>query len=344
MRSGRRWVRAGTVLAVPYQVRTARVLTALALVLVALAAATLALGDLGLSPADALAALRGDAGTKTTFVLERIRGPRLLVGAGVGVALGLSGALFQTVTRNPLGSPDVIGLGAGAGAGVAVFTLLVPGSVPAPVGAVVGAVAAIGLVYLATGTGFSSPARLIVTGIGVAAMATAVTQYVVAVMLRDQGAELAAYVVGSLGSRSMEHVAQIAVALVVLVPCVAMLAHRLAVADMGDPLTDALGARSAQTRTLAIVLSVLLSAAAVAVSGPITFVALAAPHVARMLTRAPGPNLAAAAVTGAVLVVGADLLVQHVPFLEGLPVGVVTGGLGGLYLGYLLTTGWKRTR
>jgi iron complex transport system permease protein len=339
-----RWVRAGTAVALPFHVRTARVVAALVIVLVALAASTLMLGSLGLTPPDLVAAVRGETGTKTLFVLERIRGPRLLVGAGVGVALGLAGALFQTVTRNPLGSPDVIGLGAGAGAGVAVFTLLVPGAVPAPVGAVAGALAAIGLVYVATGAGFSSPARLIVTGIGVAAMATAVTQYVVAVMLRDHSAELAAYVVGSLGSRSMVHALQIAVALAVLVPCVALLAHRLAVADMGDSLTDALGARSRQTRTLAIVLSVLLSAAAVAVSGPITFVALAAPHVARMLTRAPGPNLTAAAVAGAVLVVGADLLVQQVPFLEGLPVGVVTGGLGGLYLGFLLMTGWKKAR
>ncbi|MEN5074522.1 iron chelate uptake ABC transporter family permease subunit [Isoptericola cucumis] len=342
--ASRREVRLGTTVALGFSRRSARVVLALLAALVVVAAASLSLGSLGISPADALAALRGEADVTTTFALERLRGPRLLVGAGVGVALGLAGGLFQTVTRNPLGSPDVIGLSAGAGAGVAVATLLVPGAVPAPVGAVAGAGAAIGLVWLATGTGFSSPARLIVTGIGVAAMATAVTQYVVAVMLRDQGAELAVYVVGSLGSRDLGHVAQIWGALLLLVPCVVLLGHRLAVTDMGDPLTDALGARSHQTRTLAIVLSVLLAAAAVAVSGPITFVALTAPHVARLLTRAPGPNLTVSGLTGAVLVVASDLVVQHVPALEGLPVGVVTAGLGGVYLGYLLTTGWKKTR
>ncbi|WP_437583442.1 FecCD family ABC transporter permease [Paramicrobacterium sp. CJ85] len=338
-----RWVRAGAV-ALPFRRRTIGVVSALVVTLLVVAWLTLAIGELGVTPAGLLTAIQGDADVTTSFVLERIRGPRLLVAAGVGVALGIAGALFQTVTRNPLGSPDVIGLSSGAGAGVAVATLMLPGVVPAPVGAVLGAGVAIGLVYVATGTGFSSPARLIVTGIGVAAMATAVTQYIVAVMLRDQGSELAAYIVGSLGSRDMGHAAQIWVALAVLVPLVIPLGHRLAVTDMGDSLTDALGAQSRQTRTAAIVLSVLLSAAAVAASGPIVFVALTAPHIARRLTRAPGPNLTVAAVVGALLVAASDLLVQQAPIVEDLPVGVVTAGLGGIYLAYLLTTVWRKAR
>jgi iron complex transport system permease protein len=304
--------------------------------------ATLAWGDLGVGPRDLLEASRGEAGAKTMFVLERLRGPRLLVGIGAGLALGLAGALFQTVTRNPLGSPDVIGLGAGAGAGVALATLLAPGAVPAPVGALVGAGIAIALVHLSTGLGFASPARVIITGIGVSAMALAITQYVVAVALRDASTQLAGYLVGSLNSRSLQQALFIGVALLVLIPLIALIGHDLRMMDLGDQLADALGGSAIRTRTLAILLSVALAAAAVAVAGPIAFVALAAPHIARRMIGAPGPHLALSALVGALIMVLADFTVQHVGPLENLPVGVVTAGVGGMYLGYLLITEWKR--
>ncbi|MGP4976220.1 FecCD family ABC transporter permease [Brachybacterium tyrofermentans] len=304
--------------------------------------ATLAWGDLGVGPRDLVTAAQGGADTKVTFVLERLRGPRLLVGIGAGIAFGVAGALFQTVTRNPLGSPDVIGLGNGAGAGVALATLLAPGIVPAPVGAVLGAAVAIGLVHVSTGLGFASPARVIITGIGVAAMALALTQYVVAVSLRDASSQLAGYLVGTLNSRSLGQAALIAVALAVLIPLTALLAHDLRMMDLGDQLADALGGKAVRTRTAAILLSVLLAAAAVSVAGPIAFVALAAPHIARRMSGTPGPHLPLSALVGALIMVLADFTVQHVAPVEDLPVGVITAGVGGLYLGYLLVTDWKK--
>jgi iron complex transport system permease protein len=303
---------------------------------------TLSWGDLGVGPRDLVAAAQGEGGTKVMFVLERLRGPRLLVGIGAGVAFGLAGALFQTVTRNPLGSPDVIGLGNGAGAGVALATLLAPGVVPAPVGAVLGAGVAIALVHVSTGLGFASPARVIITGIGVSAMALAIIQYVVAVSLRDASTQLAGYLVGTLNSRSLGQAAFIGVALLVLAPLITVLSHDLRMMDLGDQLADALGGSALRTRTAAILLSVLLAAAAVAVAGPISFVALAAPHIARRLVGAPGPHLVLSALVGALIMVLADATVQHVPPFEDLPVGVITAGVGGLYLGYLLLTEWKR--
>ncbi|WP_193106322.1 iron chelate uptake ABC transporter family permease subunit [Brachybacterium sp. FME24] len=307
------------------------------------ALATLAWGDLGVSVTDLVAAAQGEAGTKVMFVLERLRGPRLLVGIGAGAAFGLAGALFQTVTRNPLGSPDVIGLGAGAGAGVALATLLAPGLIPAPVGAVLGAAVAIGLVHVSTGLGFASPARVIITGIGVSAMALALTQYVVAVAVRDASSQLAGYLVGTLNSRSLEQGALIGIALLVLIPAVAALSHDLRMMDLGDQLADALGSSAIRTRTWAILLSALLAAAGVAVAGPIAFVALAAPHIARRMIRIPGPHLALSALVGALIMVLADFTVQHVGPFEDLPVGVITAGVGGLYLGYLLLSEWKRS-
>lgn len=332
------WFRLGPVL-VPVRHRSRRLALVLGAVILVLAAVTLALGDLGLGPAEVLAAVQGEMSASTRFVLERLRGPRLLVAIGVGVALGVSGALFQTVTRNPLGSPDVLGLAAGAGAGVAVASLMAPG-LSTPVGAVLGAALAIGLVYVSTGLGFASPARVIITGIAVAAMATAVTQYVVAVVLRDHGSQLAAYIAGSLNSRSLGHAAIIGVALVVLLPLVGLWSTRLQLMDLGDDVAEGLGGSAVGTRTAAIVLSTLLAASAVAVSGPIAFVALTAPHIARRLSRAPGPNLVLAGLTGAVIMLAADLLAQQV--FDGLPVGIITAGVGGIYLGYLLVTEWKK--
>lgn len=341
--AGTRVFRWGERIRLPWRVRSGWVLAGLTALVLALGLATLAWGPMGAGPTELLAALRGEAEATTLFVLERLRGPRVLTAVGAGVALGLAGALFQCVTRNPLGSPDVIGLGAGAGAGVAVSTLWWPGVVPAPVGAVLGAGLAVAVVWWSTGMGFASPARVIITGIGVFAMATAVTHYVVAVALRDSAHDLAAYLVGSLGTRNMGHVLIIAVSMVVLIPLVFLVSRRLLLMDLGDELAESLGARATATRTWAILLAVLLAAAAVSVAGPVAFVALTAPHIARKLTRAPGPNLTVSAAVGAFILVSADLLVQQMPGLDGLPVGIVTAGAGGLYLGYLLLLEFRRT-
>lgn len=341
--SGYRMLRLGRWVHVPYAVRTRGIVSSGVALIVGLSCLTLWWGPLGIGPADLRALSLGDADAGVTFVLERLRGPRVLVAIGVGIAFGLSGALFQTVTRNPLGSPDVIGLGAGAGAGVAVGTLFFPGLVPAPLGALAGAAVAIGLVWFSTGFGFASPGRIIITGIGVAAMSLALTQYVVAVALRDSASQLAAYLVGSLGTRNMGHVMVIVVALALLIPGVVALSHRLTPMDLGDDLATSLNGSATGARAKAIVLSVALAAAAVSVAGPIAFVALSAPHIARRLTRQPGPNLTASAVVGAIIMLSADFLVQHVPAFDGLPVGVITAGVGGVYLGYLLVSRWRRS-
>ncbi|MBK0331725.1 iron chelate uptake ABC transporter family permease subunit [Brachybacterium sp. MASK1Z-5] len=314
----------------------------LAAIAVAAGAVTLARGDLGVGPSDILKVLEGGGDRRAEIILTRMRGPRVLVGAGAGAALGLAGTLFQTVTRNPLGSPDVIGLGAGAGAGIALVSLVSDGPAPTWMGALAGSAIAIGLVHAATGRGFASPSRLIIAGIGVAAMALALTQYVVAVVLRDAGSQLAGQLVGSLNSRSMQHAAMIGIVLLVCAPLAGLLRHDLTVMDMGDEMADALGAGAVRTRTSAIILSVLLCAGAVAVAGPIAFVALAAPHISRSTLRLPGPHLLVSALVGAVILLVSDLAVQAVPLLDGLPVGVTTAGFGGVYLGILLIGTWRR--
>ncbi|MFJ2439967.1 MULTISPECIES: FecCD family ABC transporter permease [unclassified Streptomyces] len=332
----------GHTVALPVRRRSVVVaLVTVALILPA-AVATLTLGRLGIPLADLPDALTGGARGTNAFVLERLRGPRLAVGIGTGAALGLSGALFQSVTRNPLGSPDVIGLGAGAGAGAAIVALLLPGTVPVPVGALAGALLAMALVYVSTGSGFRDPGRLVVAGIGVAAIATAVIQYVVYAVERDRAAVLTAYVNGSLAARDWDHAATIWLILLVVAPLTVLIARRLDIGEMGDEIAAGLGAEPRTTKTLAVLLSIVLSAGAVGVAGPIAFIALTAPQTAKRLTRGSGPHLTLSALVGAVSLVLADLCAQQLPLFEGLPVGIYTMAIGGVYLGYLLIREWRK--
>src|SRR5699024_8960966 len=136
------------------------------------------------------------------------------------------------------------------------------------------------------------------------------------------------YLVGSLNSRDLSQAGLIAITLVVAIPVLFWLAPRLELMELGDELTTSLGGKAATTRTQAILVSVVLAAMAVAVAGPIAFVALMSPHAARMLTRTAGPNLVGSALIGALLLVLADLAVQQVPLVEDLPAGVITAGFG----------------
>lgn len=325
-------------------VRRVSVLTALVLLvlLVAGSVATLSLGRLGIPLADLAGAVTGGAEGKNAFVLERLRGPRLTVAVGTGAALGLSGALFQSVTRNPLGSPDVIGLASGAGAGAAISALLFPDTVPVALGALIGAVLAMVLVYVSTGTGFRNPARLVIAGIGVAAIGTAITQYVVYAMERDRAAVLSAYANGSLSARSWEDATTIWLVLLVVAPLTVLLSRRLDIGEMGDDIAAALGSEPRRTKTAAVVLAIVLSAGAVSVAGPIAFIALTSPQVAKRITRVSGPHLALSALTGALLLVLADLCAQQLPLFDNLPVGIYTMAIGGVYLGCLLVREWRR--
>lgn len=337
-------LRVGPRIAVP--VRRSSLLAALVTVVLLLLAATLTLtlGRLGIRLADLPDALAGGATGKNAFVLNRLRGPRLSVAVATGAAFGLSGALFQSVTRNPLGSPDVIGLGAGAGAGAAAVALLLPGVLPVSAGALLGAVVAMAAVYLSTGTGFRSPGRLVVAGIGVSAMAAALTQYVVYAVERDKASSLTAYVNGSLAARSWGDSTTIWAVLLLCLPCAALLARPLALGEMGDDLSTGLGVNPGRTRTAAVLLSVVLSAGAVAVAGPIAFISLTAPQVAKRVTRSGGPHLVMSTLIGALLLVLADLAAQQLPLFDNLPVGIYTMAVGGAYLGLLLVREWRQHR
>jgi len=340
----RGYLRIGRAVALPLHPASLIAGTVVLALTVVAAVATLTLGRLGIAPGDLVSSLLGGAEGKEKFVLHRLRGPRLVVCLGAGAAFGLSGALFQAATRNPLASPDVIGLSSGAGAGAAIFALLLPGDAPVWLGALIGASVAMAIVHLATGTGFRDPGRLVVAGIGVAAIGTAITQYVVYVVQRDQASALTAYVNGSVAARSWDDATTIGLVLLVVTGPALALSRHLDLGEMGDETARALGGNPGRVRTLAVVLAVVLSAGAVTVAGPIAFIALTAPQIARRVTRGSGPHLALSAMVGALLLTVADLAAQQLPHVEPLPVGIYTLAFGGAYLGFLLTREWRSGR
>ncbi|AMM22459.1 ferrichrome ABC transporter permease [Frondihabitans sp. PAMC 28766] len=335
-------MRVGSWLSLPYSPRALVVGAVSALVLLALSVATLSTGSLGIPVPRLLASIFGEQDARAAFILNIYRGPRLVTAIGVGAAFGVAGALFQTVTRNPLGSPDVIGLSSGASAGAATFGLLIPGILSVPLGALVGSVVAIGLVWVGTGRGFTSPSRMILVGIGVSAMALAFVQFALTRVGSQDAVQLAAYISGTLADRSWSDASVIWLAVVILVPCAVLLARRLDLVEMGDEIADALGARTGLTRTLVVLIALGLATAAVAAAGPISFVALTAPQVAKRLARAPGAGLILSAVVGACMMVLSDYVVQLGLFGVQLPVGLLTACVGGVYLGYLLVREWKK--
>ncbi|WP_249416640.1 iron chelate uptake ABC transporter family permease subunit [Streptomyces sp. TS71-3] len=333
-----RWVRGGG-LSVRFDVRALAVVLLLAAAALAASVVLIGTGDFPIPVPDVLRALAGGGNPAQEFVIHELRLPRVLVGLLVGGALGLSGALFQAVSRNPLGSPDVLGLGQGSTAGALVVIVLFSGSaVDVALGSLVGGLATGVLIYVLAWRRGVHGYRFVLVGIGVAAVLTAVNGYLLTKADLVDAARAVVWMTGSLGGRGWEQVWPLLALCAVLVPLALLNARPLRMLEMGDDAAAALGVRVERTRLLLMLAAVLLTASATAAAGPVGFVALTAPQLARRLTRSPGPNLLPALVMGAALLVVADWGSQRVFGADQLPVGAVTGVLGGVYLLWLLVT------
>jgi iron complex transport system permease protein len=339
-----------TVLAAgPWSIRVLRrsvvVAAAMVLALLLAALASLTLGAHLVSPAGAVSAILGEGMPADRFIVGQLRLPRIVAAALVGTALGIAGAIFQSVSRNPLGSPDVIGLDVGASTGALVSLLLVHAStVGAGIGAVVGGTVTAGAVVLLAVRRGLAPLRLVLVGIGAAAMLAAVnsTLIVRANLYDAQSASI--WLVGNLAGRGWAEVAILGPVVAVGVVLAVLLARPLALGEFADDRAAALGSHPGRVRIAAIGVAVLLASGAVAIAGPIPFIALTAPQIVRRLTRAPGPNLVLSGLGGAVLLVLADLAAREAFQPRQLPVGVVSGVVGGVYLAWLLGREWRRGR
>lgn len=316
--------------------RTSSVSAALVLAALAVGFAALCYGDGWDRPADVLAALSGEGPIQVSVTQWRM--PRVLAALVFGAALGLAGAVFQNLTRNPLGAPDVIGLDAGAYTAVLlVFTLTTATEVTITAAAIGGGlVAAIVLYTLSSGKGFSG-LRLIVIGIAVQAILTALNSWIILRAELDLAITASVWQAGSLNGLDWVDIDAPMTVIAVLVVLLALLARPMHQAALGDDLSVASGVELGRLRILLVLVGVALSATVTAMAGPIVFIALSAPQIGRRLARAAGVPLLLAALTGAFLLTASDLLAQWILAPQALPVGVVTTGVGGLYLLWLLT-------
>ncbi|MET8957240.1 FecCD family ABC transporter permease [Streptomyces sp. NPDC004393] len=319
-----------------------RAFTVVVLLLAAALAASVLLigtGDFSIPAGDVIRTLFGGGNPGQEFIVTQLRLPRVLVGLLVGASLGLGGALFQSISRNPLGSPDVLGLGQGSTAGALVVIVLFSGSATqVALGALVGGLATGFAIYLLAWKQGVHGYRLVLVGIGVSAVVTAVNGYLLTKADLVDAARAVVWMTGSLNGRDWDQVWPLLALCAVLVPLVLGQSRGLRMTEMGDDVAYALGVRVQRVRVLLMVSAVLLTAGATAAAGPVGFVALTAPQLARRLTRSPGPNLVASMVMGATLLIVADWTAQRAFGADQLPVGVVTGVLGGLYLLWLLVT------
>jgi iron complex transport system permease protein len=323
--------------------RSAIVCAALVAATAVVAVLGIGTGDFPLPVGDVVATLVGRGDPASEFIVGTLRLPRVLTALLVGGAFGIAGAIFQSISRNPLGSPDVIGFTVGSVTGATIVILLIDGTTfQIALGAVAGGLATAVVVYLLALRGGVHGYRLVLVGIGVSAVLQAVNAYLIARATREDAFEAAHWMIGSVNARGWEHVWPVAAALAVLVPAALLMARPLALLEMGDDAARALGVPAERTRLALVLVAVGLTAVATASTGPIAFVALAAPQIARRLTRSATPSLVSAALMGALLLAASDLAAQRLLSVD-LPVGVMTGALGGVYLCWLLAAGWRRT-
>lgn len=306
---------------------------------IAVAGYSLTVGESALGLGDVWAALTGTADEGTTRIVLEWRMPRVLLALLGGAVLAASGAVFQTLTANPLGSPDIIGFNTGAYTG-ALLAMLVfgAGATGTIVGALLGGLGTGLIVYLLTIRFGLQGFRLIVIGIGVGAMLAAVNAYLMITVDLEAAISASVWGQGSLNTVRWADVYPSLIAVIVLLPATMRLWRQAGMLGMGEHAALARGVNVRVLRVLLLVLGVALTAVVTAVAGPIGFVSLVAPQIAIRLTRTATIPLLPTAFLGAVLLVVSDLVARTIIAPAQLPVGTVTVVLGGVYLVWLLVS------
>jgi iron complex transport system permease protein len=318
-------------------VRTLIASCAMLLTAAVVAVVNLSGGDFPVPVTDVLKSLAGQGDAGTDFIVYDLRLPRALITLFVGAALGVSGAIFQGLTRNPLGSPDFVGLTVGASSGALVVILLLGGSgLAIGAGALIGCLGTSITIYLLAFRRGVQPFRLVLIGIGVSALLDAFNSFLVYRARLDEAVEAQVWLIGSVNGHGWTEVAVVGTLLAVLLPVALYFGRHLDLLALGDETAALQGVRVERSRAFLALAGVGLAAGATAAAGPISFVALAAGPLAVRLTRSPRAGLLPATLMGAALLVASDWLAQRVLPGNDVPVGVVTAALGGIYLTWLL--------
>lgn len=311
---------------------------------VALGLYALTIGSSGLGLGDLWEALRGDADATTTRVLLGWRVPRVVFALLGGAALAVGGAVFQSITRNPLGSPDIIGFSTGAYTGALLVTVFATGSsLGTSLGALAGGILTGAVVYLLAYSRGVSGMRIIVIGIGVSLFLGAFNTWLLTTLRVERAISAASWGAGDLLDIGWRHTIPVAVGVVIGIPVLLWLAADMRMLEMGDDAGRGLGVRAESVRLLLLLTAISLVALVTAAAGPIAFVSLAAPQLAMRVTGTPGVRILPSAAFGALLLLASDLAARTVIAPAQLPVGVVTLCVGGAYLVWLLS-GFGRRR
>ena len=304
-------------------------------------------GEYPIPPLDIVKTLLGlpTANPDYPFIINTLRLPRTLVAFAAGVALGISGTILQGLTRNPLADPGIIGIDAGAGLTAVIVIVFFP-NVPLfvlPLSAFAGALTVAILIYLMAWDQGSSPLRLILLGVGLAAALNALTALIITFGQINSVTQALSWLAGSVYGRSWEHLGAMLPWLTVFVPLSLVMAAPLNALSLGDDIAKGLGTRVEWQRGLLLLSSAAMAGAAVAVAGTLGFVGLMAPHLGRQLV---GPTheglLPTATLIGGVIVVLSDWLGRVLFAPIEFPCGVITAAIGTPYFLYLLIRNRKR--
>jgi ABC-type enterobactin transport system permease subunit len=314
-------------------------------VLVLLSAVSLGRGDFPIGIGDVLRTLAGLGERAQEFIVLELRAPRVVVGLLVGLALGIAGALFQTFARNPLASPDVLGITQGASVGAVAAIVLTGGAASflgVPLAALTGALLTGSLLFVLTWQAGIDGYRLVLVGIALWSAMAALTDWLLTNAEIHDAAAAYVWITGSLNARTWDHAVPLTLSVVVLVPLALAAGRVLGVLQFGDDTARGLGVRLPLAQAAVVLVAVGLVATSVAAAGPITFVALVVPQIAVRLTGGSRPPLLASGLLGAVLLVGADLATRTL-LPHALPVGILTAAIGAPYLLWLLVRGRRRS-
>jgi iron complex transport system permease protein len=331
-------------LSMRFDMRTVLVCTILFVLALLVGLLTLASGEFPVSPPNVLQALLGQAEGRIHMVVVEWRLPRTALALLLGGALGIGGAIFQSLTRNPLGSPDIIGFDAGAYTGALIVIIFLGGSYYAIAsGALVGGLITALLVYLLAYRRGVQGFRLIIVGIGVSAMLSSLNTWMLLRAQLEVAVAAATWGAGSLNGMGLDRLISAALILCMLMPLALLMSRPMSQLEMGDDAAKALGVDAERTRLALLFIGVALTATVTATAGPIGFVALAAPQLARRLTGTAGVSMLPAAAMGALLLAAADFVAQRAFAPTQLPVGIVTVSLGGVYFVWLLLREARRS-
>jgi iron complex transport system permease protein len=316
--------------------RHALVVMTLLLVVAAIFVFTLSVGQTVTPPGEVLRVLMGESVPGASFTVGQLRLPRAVLAILAGLSFGLGGVAFQIMLRNPLASPDIIGISSGAGA-AAVFAIIVL-AMKGPMVSVFAVVAGLGvalLVYGLSSRNGVAGTRLVLVGIAVSAMLESVISYILSQAPAWNLQEAMRWLTGSVNGMQLAQAVPLLLSLVVFGGLLLSRTKDLEALRLGDDTAAALGVRVSAARIMIIVGAVGVIASATAVTGPIAFVAFLSGPIAARIVGSSGSLLVPSALVGAVLVLGGDYIGQFL--LPGrYPVGVVTGALGAPYLIFLI--------